>query len=447
MSTVGADLTLVQEKLHDGGTIWTRAELLRWYNDGYRELLARSGAFNRLLPLDVPGRHTYAVSYDWETRHTSGGTWWFPLLACMSATRQASMQWEVEHLDGITPSAALTGLTFQWERTYIDSTDRHFQFGMPANHERVKRLEWSDKVLLPLSVREFDEVDDGWMRRVGDPTWWSVGVGAVRSVEVYEITTNYIQAYQHVGATAGVPRYLSGDRTYTTEVDSYNPSNTYAYATQGDKDALVKSPTVLISGMGYRFTTEPDDKSLGFAVFAWEVQHLDGDTVTTQTTGGVIGMFPWEEAAGSQHITFAIGSARALTSPDRQYVPMVSEAAPLVLCGGIREWRSSSDNLMALETVVPPTDLVEQDRAVLIPEPLQKYLRYYTLSRAFGREGEGQNIVMAQHYDQRFQRGVNLLKRFGDSSHADRVYRRQDERSNPYRPPYVQLPNTFERVL
>lgn len=446
MTTISQELDKVQEKLHDGGTIWTRAELLRWFNDGYRELLAKSSAFARLLPLDVPGRHTYAICQPWESRHTNGGTWWLPMLACYSGTRQATASWEVEHLDGLTPTAALIGLTFQWERASASPTDRHFQFGLPADHERVKRLEWDGKVLLPLSVREFDEVDDGWMRRVGDPGWWTVGVGQVRSVEVYEIVTNYIQSYQLIEASSGIPRQISGDRTYSTTVDSYNPSNSYAYATQGDKDGLVNETPALLSGMGYRFTDDPDDKSLGFAVFSWEIQHLDGDTVTTLTTGGTIGMFPWENEAGAEYLTFALGGIRGIVSPDRQYMPMVSEAAPLALCGGVRDWRSSADNLMALEVVVPPTDLVESDTAVLIPEPLQKYLRYYTLARAFGREGEGQRPDMAQHYDARFQRGVNLLKRFGDSAQADRTFRRQDDKLNRFRPPYVQLPPEYERV-
>ena len=447
MATVSNDLDLIQARLHDSGAIWSRAELLRWYNDGYRELLAKSSAFSRLLPLDVPGRHSYAVVHSWETRHTSGGTWWFPMLTCYGGTREATAQWEVEHLDGVTPSAALTGLTMQWERAHTTETDRHFSFGLPADHERVRRLEWNNRVLFPASVREFDEVDDAWMRRVGDPTWWTAGVGAVRSVEVYEITTAYIQAYQLIDYTAGIPRELSGERTYTFEVDTYNPSNAYAYATQGDKDALVQSSSALLIGMGYQFTVAPADKTLGFVVFAWEVEHLDGSTVTTQTTGGVIGMFPWESEFGADAIHFGLGGVRSITSPDRQYVPMVSEAAPLALLGGIRDWRSSADNLMALEVVVPPTDLGETDAPVLVPTPLQKYLRFYVLSRAFGREGEGQNPKLAEHYEQRFQRGVNLLKRFGDSAHADRVYRRQEASVGRGRPPLVRLPSQFERIF
>ena len=534
MGTVDADLDLVQQRLHDSGDIWPRSELLRVYNDGYRQLLAGSGAFSRLLPLDVPGRHTYAVSHSWETRHTNGGTWWFPMLACYGGTRDATAAWEVEQLDGVTPSAAFVGLTYQWERSHTTETDRHFQFGLPADDERVRRIEWNNKVLRPASVREFDEVDDAWMRRVGEPTWWTVGTGAVRSVEVYEIDTTYQQAYDLRDSSKGIPREPTGDRTYALDVDSYNPSNAYAYTTQGDAQALtnkgmafvpasaychtwevsealtapaynftinltmnypsllyvvvhpwelgiINGPSVVadatnpgqrgmfaweadpsaayesqvllsdnaiaLAGMGSRVTFEPDDKSDGFYLFLWEGEQLNGETVTTQTTGSPIICFPWEFALAGSEILFGLGGIRSILSPDRQYVPMVSEAAPLALLGGLRDWRSSADNLMAMEVVVPPVDLVETDTPVLIPGPLQKYLRYYTLSRAFGREGEGQRLDLAAHYDSRFLRGVALLKRFADTSHADRTFARQDGAVNRARPPYVRLPSTFERVL
>ena len=444
MITVGTDLTTLQSKLHDSAVIWSRTELLRLYNDGYRTLLAQSSAFSRFLPLDVPGRHTYAVTFPWETRHMSGGTWWFPMLPCYGGTRQATAQWEPEHVDGVTPSAALTALTMQWERAHTDETDRHFSFGLPADHERLRRLEWNNRVLIPAAVKEFDEVDDAWMRKVGESIWWTIGVGPVRSVEVYEIATAYMQGYQLIDATLGVPREITGDRSYSTEVDSYNPGNAYAYANQGEQTALVDF--ALLSGMGYRFTQSPADKTLGFVVFAWEIEHLDGSTITTQTSGEFIGMFPWEMAHGILAISFGLGTVRGLSSADRQYLPMVSDATPLALVGGIRDWRSSDDNLMALEVVVPSLDLQESDAPVLIPEPLQKYLRYYVLSRAFGREGEGQQVAMAQHYDQRFQRGVQLLKRFGDSAHADRTFRRQEAGLSRGRPPRVRLPSQFEQV-
>ena len=206
-------------------------------------------------------------------------------------------------------------------------------------------------------------------------------------------------------ATAGIPRQLSGDRTYAIEVDSYNPSNSYAYTNQAEMSLITDAVPAFLTGMGLRITQEPTDKSLGFYVYTWEGEHLNGGANTTQTTGNTLISFPWEFEFAGVAITFGLGGIRAIRSPDRQYVPMVSEAAPLAMLGGIRDWRSSSDNLMAMEVVVPPVDLGETDTPVLIPSPLQKYLRYYTLSRAFGREGEGHRPDLAVHYDSRYQRG------------------------------------------
>jgi hypothetical protein len=264
---------------------------------------------------------------------------------------------------------------------------------------------------------------------------------------VYEITTEYTQAYQLIDANTGLPREMSGDRTYAIEVDSYNPSNAYAYSSQGDKDALVNAASVLLSGMGYRFTGELEDKTIGFYVYDWEADMLNGDTVDTETTPAYHSLFTWEAAFGGEVITFGLGGARFIMSPDRQYVPMVSEAAPFELLGTIRDWRSSEDNLMALEVVVPPVDLGLTDAPVMIPEPFQKYLRFYVWGRAFGREGEGQRLDVAQHYEQRFLRGVALLKRFGDSASMDRVFRRESEKMDHSRPPLVHLPSSYERVL
>jgi len=66
MPLVETDLDKVQSRLHDDGTLWPRAELLRYYNDGYRQLLARSKCTRRLHSMDVPGRVAYAGVYEWE---------------------------------------------------------------------------------------------------------------------------------------------------------------------------------------------------------------------------------------------------------------------------------------------------------------------------------------------------------------------------------------------
>src|SRR3990172_1736685 len=439
MGTVDSDLDKVEEKLHDSNVLWTRAELLRLYNDGYRQLMAQSGAFSRILPLDVPGRHTYSCLYQWEDRHVTG-TYWFPGLATLTATRQAMYAWEVEMLEGLTPTNSLQGITYQWERAHSGDVQAHFEFGFPKEHERVRRLAWDDKLLIPVAVREFDEVDDAWMRRVGEPTWWTTGLGRSRTVEVYEIRTDYVQGWELFAYENGIPREFSG-RTYSVQVGNGFPGTSYAYATSGDADGITYYG--LLSGLGWRFTKVAATASNGFCVHIWEKQQLDGTTLTASET---IGTYSWEDEFGAPTIHFGVGLVRGATRPDRQYLPLVTDATVMSLLGSARDWRSTENALSALEVVIPQQDLTEDDEPALIPEQMQKYLRYYVLSRAFGREGEGQKPEMAAHYEARFKRGVALMKRLAHVAHKDRIYARDMPSESPSRPPLVRLPSEFPRA-
>lgn len=441
MTTVATELDNIQSRLHDSGTLWSRAELLRWLNDAYRQLLAQSAAFTRILPLDVPGRHTYACSFQWEDRHVTG-TYWFPLLPNYGNTRHATSTWEVEFLEGLTPTASRQGITYQWERAHSGDVEAHFEFGLPKEHERVRRLAWDEKLLIPTSVREFDEVDDAWMRRVGEPTWWTTGLGRTRTVEVYEIKTDYNQGWALEQYEQGLPRLFTG-RTYSVTTPGFEQDNAYGYATSGDSDALTNYPG-LISGLGWRFTLVADTSSNGFMTQQWEKDMQDGET--TLGTGQTAGTYSWEVEFGAQSIIFGLGTVRGATSPDRQYLPLITDTGPYELLGSARAWQSTEDALSAWEVVIPHQDLIEADVPVLIPPQCQKYLRYYVLSRAFGREGEGQKPELAVHYEARFKRGVALLRRLADVAHQDRLWVRDETSEAAPRPPKVRLPSAFPRI-
>src|SRR5262245_51441022 len=122
--TVGDDLDWLRARLPNAD-VWPRAELLNWWNDGYRELLSRARATRRLRPLDVPGRHSYAITQEWEDRHTAGGTLRKPSRTMAAAFYQATGLWEVEALGGVTPTQALAGYTQEWERADIGPVDHH----------------------------------------------------------------------------------------------------------------------------------------------------------------------------------------------------------------------------------------------------------------------------------------------------------------------------------
>ena len=329
MPTVTSDLARVQARLHDGGALWPRAELLRWYGDGYRELLALSKAVRRYRLMDLPGRHSYGLTYEWEDRHTTG-TVRKPFRTMLAGARQGTTLWESESLAGVTPAAALAGYTQDWERAFIGDTDRHYRFSFPKNHERVYRLMWSERVLLPVSVRELDEDDDAWQARIGEPRWWTTGTGRIPSVELYEIVDSYNQQYALEQYEAGTPRQFTG-RTYAIAIGT--ASNAYAYTTSGDADALTVTDTPFVPASaychswestalrhlpGYNFTINltmaPNITRV--AVHPWEIgEHgLAADSATP----GRRGMFPWERldpAKSYESQTFLPSTRPAITQP------------------------------------------------------------------------------------------------------------------------------------
>lgn len=446
MPTVADDLALIRLKLNDpDGVLWTDAELLRAYNDGYREFCASTQAVRRVRAIDLPGRHTYGITHEWEDRHTARGSVRKASRSTYAGTLQASGQWEAEHLAGVTGTDSVDNITQEWERAHVDSTDHHFRFSFPHNHERVARLEWNHRRLSPISVRELDDTDSDWPERVGEPRWWSTGNGRVRSVEIHEIQTDYTRAYALVDAEHGTARGFSGDRTWGV-AHAAPPANAYAYLTAGDAHALSLLPrTIAVVGLGVRITTACDDTSDGYTTQTWEAEMQDGET--TFTTGVTVACYTWEREFGGTAMTLGVGAIRTVTSSDRQYLAAYSDAQPESLCGRIAEWQSSDSALMVTEVVLPDVDLLEEDTPALLPAPLQKYIRYFVLARAFGRPGEGRQAIFADHYLRRFKRGVQFFRSLADVARKDRVYARETFAPSAPRRPYVQLPSTFPRAL
>lgn len=444
-TTVAQDVTLIRRKLHDQGTLWTDAELLRLYNDGYRTLLAASQALRRWRCLDIPGRQTYACTFEWEDGLVSGSVRkWSRTLAPGSA--QGSTLWEAEHLLGQTPSAALPGATQDWERAVLSgATDRHYRFSFDRDHQRPVALYWHARRLVPIGVRELDQLDTAWEQQSGTPQFWTTGLGRTRSVELYQIDTTYQQAWHVRDADHGLPRQFSGARTYTPTIGPDLPPNRFAWTTRGESQAMTESRAQWLTGVGVRSTTPSTVTPARFGMQAWEVDLLDGAAVLR--AGARIGTYVWEQGHGGAVLLLALGLVRRITSPDRQYLAQASDLAvePRVT-GRIVAWRSSDEAVLALEVVVPREDLTLGAVPALLPGPMQKYLRYYVLGMALVRPGEGRNPVLAAHYLQRVARGEAFLKRLAAVTSQDVLYRRETYAPSVSRPPRVQLPPEFPEV-
>ena len=448
MPTVQEEITKIQKRLHDGAAIWSAAELLRLWRDGYRELLARSGAFRQWRPLDVPPRHAYAVTHDWEAAFVTG-TVRRMMRSAGAGYYAASGLWEAEHLGigDLTPAAALAGVTYDWERSHV-AHDRHFRFTMLRDHDRVVRLQWANHRLDPVSVRELDELETAWESQEGEPLFWAEGVGRTRSLEVYQIQTEYGQAYDLRDGEAGIPRYLSGSRTWAATLEPDLIYNDFAYTNDGDAQAMVLSGVRWIEGVGARITWQSATDLTMFCTQLWEVDHLDG--AATLRTGAIVGCHVWEEQDGAQLMILALGLLRGAWSPDRQYLPVHSDqATEPEYVGRALDWRSSEDSVFALEVIVPREDVDLESQPALLPTQLFKYVRFYVLWRCFGRSGEGRYPALAAFWRDRFERGVLLVRRLADLTDVDRQWQRAEVSPAPAagRPPRVRLPSSFPRVF
>jgi len=347
MTTIAHDLDDVQRFLKDApaagqdGVTWTRAELLSYYQDGYRDLVAQPQATRRFSVLDVPPRFTYSGTQRFEQRYASGGTF-FPCThgASSGSGWTSSSLFEVELVEGYTSTSASEGLTHPWERAYVSPAYTPFRFGVHRAHRRIGKLWYDNRLLQPVTVRELDRMDTNWISLAGEPVAWTLGTGDTSSLEVFEVATTYSATYATSGE--GMLRYLSGARTYTAAYDGHAPTNaSFAYSTSGEARAL--ELTQLLSGFGAGLTQPAVNGYQG--VHVWEYQMLASLSQTDDTTA--IPCFAWE-APWSQTVQYAMGAVRALSSPDRQYWPVV-EWADQVPLGKIDRLQSSENALLLLE--------------------------------------------------------------------------------------------------
>jgi hypothetical protein len=241
--TAGQVLDRAQEWLHDSGTIWPRAELFTWLEDGYRQLLAQSQAVRRFAILDLPPRVAVSITHAWERHDVDRReTWWpWPVLAAREGIACTS-RWEVQALEGVTPEPAAEGITQPWERAYVNPDGLPFRFMLPRAHERIVKLWWDDQLLGVSSVRELDELETNWMSIEGEPVAWVTGTGPNRTVEVYEVQTGYQEPYRLSGSWPyGIVRSFSGDRTY--ELDFFGPASVLRRIVSADRQYLAVWPT------------------------------------------------------------------------------------------------------------------------------------------------------------------------------------------------------------
>lgn len=220
MASAGDDLDWCQRILGDAallgqdGLLWPREDLRQAYNDAYRQMLGTAQATRRLTILDVPGRHTWACTHEWETTMMQrAGTAW--TWAYQTVGYAVSHAWEAQVLEDVSTTGIGHGVTQQWERAYLNPGNLPYRFALPRDHERLVAVWYDHRRLAALEVRELDGLWRDWMSLGDYPLAWTTGTGRNRTFELYEIVTSYQQGYSQT-ALYGTPRRWSGSRTWST---------------------------------------------------------------------------------------------------------------------------------------------------------------------------------------------------------------------------------------
>lgn len=425
MTTYGEIIDGAQTILHDSGTLFTRDELQNWLIDGMRLISGQSGVLRTFKAYDVPPRHSYAITYEWEKRYVDRGSFRKFTFSHSTARVEATSVFEIPQAEAVTVTPGLMNVTQLWELSRAgEQVEAHYRIYLPHSATHIKAIWYDHKRLNPTPLSDLDNLRDHWWKVQGEPYEFT-HLGRNHTVDIYEIVTEYNQSYSLVGPEAGMPTAFEGDRTYI--VDAPRGEWDYAYTYSFEVGAF--------DGLGSRITRpgHPD----GFAaVNAWEDQTLTGETVTA--SGREVGT-----ADSDIDVALGLGAFRGARSSLRQYILEEQWNAN----GVARDFGSSSGNLLVLyASLASPDTLAETDELVIFPSQLGKYLKWYILFQAFNHQGEGYDAAVAAVYQQRFARAVRLMQRLANVLHRDASYSRFPAQRQAGAIPQAQLPSNYPRA-
>ena len=446
MANFGALVDDILTRLNDDGTLFSRAEILRWLSEGYRRLANQARHARTFTAMDMPPRHTAAYSQPWEYNADRTQRKW--TFTHQNGRSECTFLWEAQQADGLATTNHLRNVTNLWELSVGEGdADVHYRFSLPRNKDVIHTVWHDHERLIATTARVLDSLEDKWWNVSGEPQHWMRGLDKASDFEVYEIETEYIQGYDPRNSEFGGPRGFIGDRAY--EVESDTNSWGYAYSWSNEPSA----PSTQLTGIGRRFTQGPEADTRNsndpgfFYTHDWEGQAHRTETITASAT--VVETNPFRYDPGTdppvETITanLEVGVFRSAESTQRQYFP----SEQWQVHGVARVFNSSENNILVYHSVTPDDNISEITEPLMIPDQMQKYLSYFALQVLFNRQGEGYDPALASHYALRSPRGVLIMKRLGGITRVAESYvRGQPRATTRSRASLPQLPSNFPRA-
>lgn len=307
------------------------------------------------------------------------------------------------------PSRTHYAVTFAWEAQYAPSDARTWT--LQAQHFSLGPL----LATYPWEVEHCDGATPTASANTATQQWERILGGTVENRDRYAYPGDMLSPYRVVYAEERIAA------THTAELDRYS----------GDWEVVTGTPDWYTRGLGRQaeFEVWPDGvaytQAIEFQGLYGTVRSLSGDRTYTYATA-------------------AYGTLRAIRGTV-QYVCESLENPGGPAYGIPRAWEGSSSTVL-LDYSASGPDLGEADQPLLLPDAFGKYLRYYVVSRALSRIGEGQNLPLAQHYEAKWALGRDLLRRIAHMTRTARSYQQQAAAVSDVKHARPRLPSSYPRV-
>jgi len=211
--TVSTLIDDIRTRLGDSGNIVSRAEILEHIEDGYGRIVREANTPCMVEAHDIPPRVEYAVTHEWERELVRGTTRKFTL-AHQSGRYDCTYLHETSTHAGQTSATSKGNVTQLHMLEYVsDTPDIPYRLAMPRRHD-ILAMWYDHRLLLPVAGASLEQAGNYWDIE-GLPGYYSTDE-THNEVDIYRIETDNQGAYQ-TDRPVGVPRHISGDRTW--EVD------------------------------------------------------------------------------------------------------------------------------------------------------------------------------------------------------------------------------------
>lgn len=229
--TVSTLIDDVTKRLGDSARIISRAEIKDWIVDGYARLVRDARTPAKIEAQDVPPRHSYAITHEWEREYVDGTARKFTYTH-YSGKFECTHLWEVSDQFGEATTTYRDNATHLWELDYFSGgTDAPYTFAITRRQDLLSV--WYDHdILLPMTGRSLEDVGN-WWDNAGLPSLF-VTDNQANEFDLYRIVTSNNEGYTY-DRPIGIPRRISGSRTYAVDTDDANPFGVIRYIRSADR--------------------------------------------------------------------------------------------------------------------------------------------------------------------------------------------------------------------